>query len=90
MRQDARPSARDLPPDYRLAKLRLKNGRSRVYVSVETFEGLVRALRFSKPPKDVVSGDFEISVLAFGGRNDDRIARGIDYEEHGDDPGIGR
>jgi hypothetical protein len=80
----------DLPPDYRLAKLRLKNGRHRVDVSVETFEGLVRALQFSKPPKPVVSGDFTISVLARGGRNDDRIARAIDFEEHGDDPDIDR
>jgi hypothetical protein len=80
----------DLPPDYRLAKLRLKNGRHRVDVSVETYEGLVRALRFSRPPKAVVSGDFTISVLARGGRNDDRMARAIDFEEHGDDPDIDR
>jgi hypothetical protein len=80
----------DLPPDYRLAKLRLKNGRHRVDVSVETYKGLVRALRFSKPPKPVVSGDFTISVLARGGRNDDRMARAIDFEEHGDDPDLDR
>jgi len=80
----------DLPPDYRLAKLRLKNGRHRVDVSVETYEGLVRALRFSRPPKQVVSGDFTISVLARGGRNDDRMARAIDFEEHGDDPDLDR
>jgi len=80
----------DLPPDYRLAMLRLKNGRRRVDVSVETYEGLVRALRFSRPPKLVVSGDFAISVLARGGRNDDRMARAIVFEEHGDDPDLDR
>ena len=80
----------DLPPDYRLAKLRLKNGRRRVDVSVETYEGLVRALRFSRPPKPVVSGDFTISVLARGGRNDDRMAQAIGFEEHGDDPDLDR
>ena len=72
-----------VPPDHQLAKLRLKNGRLRVDCTVATCDGMIRSLRFSKPPKEVVSGDFEISVLSFGGSFDDKVAKGIDFEEHG-------
>ena len=73
----------DRPENFQLAKLRLRAGRRRVDVQVETFDGYVRALRFKKPPHAVVSQDFEIEVLELGGTNDDSIANEIDFEEHG-------
>ena len=73
----------DRPENFQLAKLRLRAGRRRVDVQVETFDGYVRALRFKKPPQPVVSQDFQIEILELGGTNDDTIANEIDFEEHG-------
>ena len=73
------------PAEFQVAKLRLKSGRRRVNVSIKTFEGYIRALRFYKDPREIVREEFSIEVLEVGGTNDDSIARELDREEHGDE-----
>ena len=70
------------PKEFRLARLRLRSGRRRVNVDVETFDGYVRALRFRKPPQPVVAQAFEVEILELGGANDSSFADEIDFGEH--------
>lgn len=72
----------DLPKDCRLARLKLKHDRRSLSVSIEAYNGLVFALQYSKPPKPLVLGNFDIVSAEHGGEGDEGIPRSIDREEH--------
>jgi hypothetical protein len=75
----------DLPPDYGLARMKVKSAGGSTWVSIGTDTGHVFFLQYKKPPKPIFAFPFKIEEIHYGGKADQSVAEEIHNEEHGDD-----
>jgi hypothetical protein len=74
----------DHPEEHNIATLLVssESGSTRVYV--ESFTGLIRAVRCKKPPKPIIALPYKIKLISTGGQANNDIAREINDSEHTD------
>jgi hypothetical protein len=75
----------DLPPDYSLARIKVKSPGGITWVSIGAETGSIFFIMYGKRPGPIFKHPFEILKIEYGGKADQRVAKAIHNSEHGDD-----
>ena len=70
------------PREFCMAKLVVISKVSHMRVTVETYEGMIRAVRCQKPPGLIITEPYQIKISTTGGPITDNIATELNAMEH--------